>query len=58
MSRRRSVRVTKRKYPLKGGPFDGERVWLSCPGTLRMRHNNRIGFYTRDNFWVEEESHG
>ena len=39
--------VKKKEYYCRGGPFDGNKIWLSSPSTLPIRFKGVVGRYVR-----------
>lgn len=56
ISQRKAVtkRKSKKKLSCKGGPLDGEFLYLSVGGTLPFSMNGFKGFYNRDMKWVDK----
>ena len=46
------IRVKKIAYVMKGGPMDGQTLYLSSPGTLSFSLHGQTGHYNSANVWV------
>lgn len=46
------ITVKKTAYRMKGGPLDGQTLYLSCPGTLTFCLHGQTGRYNSRNEWV------
>lgn len=45
-------RVKKIAYVMKGGPMDGQTLYLSSSGTLSFSLHGQTGHYNSENVWV------
>lgn len=46
------ITVKKIAYVMKGGPMDGQTLYLSSPGTLSFSLHGQTGHYNSENVWV------